>query len=297
MSDNKVQIKRKHSAGTSSEPESEQNDAAADMQQEGVAEATPTDELTDRLSDEMAAGVASSGAEPTAEEENGPETVLDEERVKDEIEIQIDLLQDTDWAVRREAVITLGEMGDERCVEPLVRALHDGDWQVREAALEALSLVGSPAVEPLIKQLRDWDVRKVVIRTLGKIKDERVLEPLVAQLRSDEFKEDATEALVDLGKPAIERLVAALKDKDESIRKQAVIVLGRIQDTDAIDPLIEMLKDSDWFTRLAAAAALEKIGDDRGREAIKPMMKDPDLVVRMRVERILAKWKKRPAHI
>ena len=56
-----------------------------------------------------------------------------------------------------------------------------------------------------------------------------------------------------------------------------------------------MLADSDWFIRLTAAAALEAIGDERGRDAIKPLMKDPDLVVRMRVERILAKWKKQPA--
>jgi HEAT repeat protein len=57
-----------------------------------------------------------------------------------------------------------------------------------------------------------------------------------------------------------------------------------------------MLQDEDWFTRLSAAAALEQIGDERGREAIKPLMKDPDLVVRMRVERILAAWKKRTAN-
>ena len=51
---------------------------------------------------------------------------LEEEKVKDEIDIQIDLLQDSDWVVRREAVVTLGEMADERCVEPLARALRDG---------------------------------------------------------------------------------------------------------------------------------------------------------------------------
>jgi HEAT repeat protein len=162
--------------------------------------------------------------------------------------------------------------------------------------VEALGMIGSPAVEPLLKQLRDWDVRKFVLRALGKMKDERVLEPLIGQLRSDEFKEDATEALAELGKPAVGHLVAALRDKDENVRKQAVIVLGRIQDPDAIDPLITMLAHPDWFTRLTAAAALEKIGDERGREAIKPLLKDPDLVVKMRVERILAGWKKRAAH-
>ena len=70
--------------------------------------------------------------------------------------------------------------------------------------------------------------------------------------------------------------------------------MGRIKHSESIDPLIAMLQDKDWFTRLIAAAALESIGDDRGREAIKPLLKDPDMVVKMRVERILAKWKKQP---
>ncbi len=219
---------------------------------------------------------------------------LDEEQVKDEIDIQIDLLNDTDWVVRREAVITLGEMGDERCVEPLARALRDGDWQVREVAIDAMGQVGSPAVETLLKLLRDWEVRKYAILALGKIRDERVLDPLVLQLRNDEFKDDAVDALVALGEPSVEKLVGALRDKDENVRKCAVLALGRIKSGEAIDPLITMLGDKDWFTRLTAAAALESIGDERGREAIKPLLKDPDMVVKMRVERILAKWKKQP---
>lgn len=217
---------------------------------------------------------------------------LEEEQIKDEIDIQIDLLNDPDWVVRREAVITLGEMGDERCVEPLARALRDGDWQVREVAIEAMGQVGSPAVEALLKLLRDWDVRKYAILALGKIRDERVLDPLMLQLRNDEFKDDAIHALVELGEPAVEKLIEALRDKDENVRKSVVLALGRIKSSDAIAPLIDMLGDQDWFTRLTAAAALESIGDERGREAIKPLLKDPDMVVKMRVERILAKWKK-----
>ena len=220
---------------------------------------------------------------------------LEEEQVKDEIDIQIDLMNDPDWVVRREAAITLGEMGDERCVEPLARALRDGDWQVREVAIEGLGQVGSPAVETLLKLIRDWEVRKYAIAALGKIRDERVLDPLMLQLRNDEFKDDAIDALVALGEPSVEKLIGALRDKDENVRKCAVLALGRIKSSQAIDPLITMLGDGDWFTRLTAAAALESIGDERGREAIKPLLKDPDMVVKMRVERILAKWKKQPA--
>jgi len=253
-----------------------------------LSQPTGDDPLAGGVADQMQAG---SSAVDEGAVSSGT-VALDEEQVKDEIDIQVDLLSDPDWVVRREAVITLGEMGDERCVEPLARALRDGDWQVREVAIEAMGEVGSPAVEILLKLLRDWEVRKYAIAALGKIRDERVLDPLMLQLRNDEFKDDAIDALVQLGDPSVERLIGALRDKDENVRKCAVLALGRIKSGEAIDPLIAMLGDKDWFTRLTAAAALESIGDERGREAIKPLLKDPDMVVKMRVERILAKWKK-----
>ena len=264
----------------------------------------PSDELVDQMSDElrgeeetvaelspeeMASAEGSEGGEGEGEDEL---LELEEEKIKDEIDIQIDLLQDLDWVVRREAVITLGEMADERCVEPLARCLRDGDWQVREAAVDALAEVGSPAVEMLLHYIRDWEARKYVLRTMGKIPDERVLDPLISMLKNDEFKDDATRALVELGKPAVDKLVMALSNKEDFVKKQAILALGDIKDPTAVDPLIALLQDQDWFVRLMSAAALEKIGDLRGRDAVKPLMKDPDLVVRMRVERIMAAWKK-----
>ena len=254
---------------------------------------TASDEQADQIAAQLAAETTRSADAATTP---GEPVVLEEEKPKDEIDIQIDLLKDPDWVVRREAAITLGEMGDERCAEPLCRALYDGDWQVREVAIDALGQIGSPSVEKLIKLLRDWDVRKYAIIALGKIRDERVLDPLMHQLRNEEFKEYATNALVEVGQPAVPRLIEALKDKDDNVRKQAVLALGRIKQPEAVDSLIAMLTDKDWYTRLTAAAALEAIGDERGRDAIKPLMKDQDMVVRMRVERILAKWKKQAAN-
>ena len=256
-------------------------------------ETQPKDELVDEVSDaiteeEMTDVVASAEAEAMEE----PDEEFVEEQVKDEIDIQIDLLNDTDWVVRREAIITLGEMGDERCIEPIVRCLPDGDWQVREAAIEALAMIGSPAVDMLLRYVRDYDARKPAIKALGKINDERVLDPLISFMRSDEFKDDATWALAELGKPAVGRLLELLKDPEEVTRKQAILALGEIKDESCEDALIESLKDPDWFTRLSAASALEKMKSPRGREAIKPLMKDPDLVVRLRIERMLAAWKK-----
>ena len=216
-----------------------------------------------------------------------------EEKVKDEVEIQIDLLKDKDWFRRKDAAITLGEMGDERAIGPLITALRDSEWNVREAAEDSLAQIGSPAVEPLIKALRLYETRNYVIRVLGKIKDERVLDPLMAQLRNEEFKDVATAALVEVGIPAVERIMAVLNDKDKNVRKHAVLALGEIGIPEAVAPLIEATKDEDWQVRMAAIAGLDQIGDERGKPAIKALVKDPDFAVQLRAERIIWAWKKK----
>ncbi len=239
---------------------------------------------------EQAIAAAETPAEAAAApvEEKAPEP-----KVKDEVEIQIDLLKEKDWFRRKEAAITLGEMGDERAVAPLITALRDDEWNVREAAEDALTMIGSPAVEPLIKALREYQIRRYVIKVLGRIKDERVLDPLFIQLRNEEFKDDAMAALVEVGLPAVERLTAVLNDKDRNVRKHAVQALGAIGLPEAVELLIEATKDEEWEVRMAAIAGLDEIGDARGKPAVKALMKDPDFAVQMRAERIIWGWKKK----
>ena len=81
------------------EPRNEQD-------QQPATEAEPTsDELTDQVAAELTGDQAPTEELPGEEAET---VVLEEEKVKDEIDIQIDLLKDPDWVVRREAAITLG---------------------------------------------------------------------------------------------------------------------------------------------------------------------------------------------
>jgi HEAT repeat protein len=232
---------------------------------------------------------AGAAAAPGAEAKAGKP----EEKIKDEVEIQLDLLKDKDWFRRKDAAVTLGEMGDERAIGPLITALRDSEWNVRESAQISLATIGSPAVEPLIKALREYQVRPFVIQVLGKIKDERVLDPLMAQLRNEEFKDAATDALVEVGLPAVERLMGVLNDKDKNVRKHVVLALGKIGIPEAVDPLIEATTDEDWQVRMAAIAGLDSIGDERGKSAVKSLIKDPDFAVQMRAERIIWAWKKK----
>lgn len=74
----------------------------------------------------------------------------DSEHSREDVDILIETLQSGDPASRRTAVLGLGALGEWRAVDPLIRALNDPVQDVREGAANALVMVGTPAVEPLI---------------------------------------------------------------------------------------------------------------------------------------------------
>jgi len=69
-----------------------------------------------------------------------------------------DAMLSGDPEVRRNAALALGALGEWRAVDPLIRALGDPVQAVREGAANALVLIGTPAVEPLIDLLERPDV-------------------------------------------------------------------------------------------------------------------------------------------
>jgi len=65
-----------------------------------------------------------------------------------------------------------------------------------------------------------------------------------------------------------EELIKDLKQKDGSVRRHAIEMLGIIGDEKAADALILMLKDRDRFVRQEAVTALGKIG---GARLVQPL--------------------------
>jgi bilin biosynthesis protein len=129
------------------------------------------------------------------------------------------------------------KMEDAADVESLVRTLQDGDRKVGETAAWALVRIGKPAVEPLIRALRNqdghvkWGVG-LVAWSLGKIGDVRAVEPLIEALRH-------TEGIV---------------------REEAAWALGEIRDDRASESLSQALNDKETAVQREAAKALEKMG-------------------------------------
>ncbi len=144
--------------------------------------------------------------------------------------------------LRTTAAEALGNLGDARAVEPLIKALGDGDEDVRHAAAGALGKLGDiRAVEPLIKALGDGDgrVRREAARALGKLGDTRAVEPLIK----------------------------ALGGGDGRVRREAARALGKLGDARAVEPLINALLGH-RYVRYEAAKALGKPGDDRAVKAL-----------------------------
>jgi HEAT repeat protein len=79
-------------------------------------------------------------------------------------------LKDGDPAVRRQAVIALGDRGDRRATGEIIRSLKDRDDDVRLEDVIAHGKIGDPlAVKPLIEKLKSYDyfyVRKKAAYTL-----------------------------------------------------------------------------------------------------------------------------------
>jgi len=185
-----------------------------------------------------------------------------------------------DLSVRRDAAHALGELGDERAVEPLLARLKDSVWMVRAAAAWALGELGDArAVEPLIVALQDpegW-VRGMAASALGEIGDTRAIEPLLASLEDDRPASTlssvsfyAGEALAKMGDfCGVEAILEKLNTEDETIRLRAFETMAKITgDTRVVEPLITALASPNSLVQKNAVGVLRKIG----KSAVEPLI-------------------------
>ncbi len=164
-------------------------------------------------------------------------------------------------AQRRSAAEELGTMRDARAVEPLMAALQDADDSVSDAAAVAL----------------------------GRIADPRAIRPLAAALKRPATRWSAADALVGLGAPALDTVIAALNNPDVETSKALLPHLKQhnVKDPRLVEPLVRQLRSSDWFVRHSAAESLGRIGDLRAVEPLANALRDDNRMVREEVARVL----------
>ena len=207
--------------------------------------------------------------------------------IKDEraVEPLIKALKSSDPDLREHAARALGDIGDPKAIVPLVENLVNKNGQSVGATSTALSEIGKPAVNLLISNLKDTssEVRQKIATTLGQIKDERAVEPLCNLLEDSdsEVRESAARALSWIkDSRGILPLIKALQDVESKVRSSAASSLGVFRDKRTFTPLINALKDKDSNVRFSAALSLSTHENIRAMKPLLKALKDEDSWVR-----------------
>lgn len=166
--------------------------------------------------------------------------------------------------MRRDAVRKLGEIDDERVIEPLTEARRDDNADVRAEALDALRIIEDRrVVEPLIRALKNRSVRDYAIPLFKKIGGIRAIKSLIKSIDSTDegVRWHTTPELVKIGKPVVASLIKALKHRSKDVRTYAARVICAMEDPKTIDHLIGVLKYKNMQGIIIPT--LCKIGDER----------------------------------
>ncbi len=184
----------------------------------------------------------------------------------------------THWLYRHMLSEIIAEQKDPAVVDTLIRVMRDkGDNEgVRGDAAFTLGMIGDErAIEPLIEALQDESVRIDALRALGMFEDERAIEPLRDFLKSRDRSERNLAARALKGdNPNIAKILIPLAkdDPDEIVRGQALRSLGTTKDEEAFQFLTKLLEDEDT-SHYEQNCAIEALGDMGDRRAVDLLIK------------------------
>jgi len=171
--------------------------------------------------------------------------------------------------MRERILRTIREHGED-LMPPIVELLSHPDQDVRGKALIFASDFDSPLlVPPAVKLLGedDWWTRIIAMDLLGRLKDERAVNPLIKCLDDDEVRWSAVEALSRIGsKKALGPIAKLLGDKSPEVRLQVIQTLELYNDPRALQLLKKsMERDPNVEVRERALQAYRTISDKHQR--------------------------------
>jgi HEAT repeat protein len=160
--------------------------------------------------------------------------IVGELKAEEGIEPLINFLEKNRDSAKREAIIrTLGNIGNDRCIEYLIGKLSDDSWTMRKYAAESLLLSGKSIVPKMMEVYRsdNPDVRYWAVWVIGK-------------LYSDDY-----------GK----FLKNTLKDGEWFVRSLGVSYIGDLKLYEFISDIIPLLEDENSEVRKASNITIEKL--------------------------------------
>ncbi len=196
----------------------------------------------------------------------------------------VEIMGDASWRVRKEAAQKMASLPSEAGA---ARALTDALAEPtnigrRNAAVEGLVSLGEAALAPLVAALSERpEHRKLLVDTLGLLRDQRAAESLVPFLGDEDpnVRIATAEALGQIGgRAASAGLRRAFVDGDGLLRLAALDGLNRAQVTLTAAELLPALGEA--TLRAAACEAMGRSGDETSVEILATALGDGSRSVR-----------------
>jgi len=155
-----------------------------------------------------------------------------------------------------------------------------------EIELNKLREIGEPGMAAVLELMKNTTVASRLGDTINDILvkcGKLSVGPLIRDLTSHNWRLaiNAQETLAKIGEPAVEPLIATLKnDTDIYTRSVAIEALKKIGDKRAVAPLEQRLNDPSRLIQVTAAAALHAMDQRNPEKVIIKALEDPDFEVR-----------------
>jgi len=238
---------------------------------------------------------------------------------KDAVAPLVALLQDPDEDVVLAAVSALPELnrktGSTDMVEPLIDLMESPNYILVTTAAGSLGTIGDErAVEPLLKlfkasapKLKSMGCGYMcgyvasVGSSLAQIGGEKVATEMLALLEdpNPRVRREAAYALAGMGKKLTKGEDLVIKriqeETDLSLRDTLIALAGTIKSKKAIPELKKVMKDADNYTKSGILYAIGSIGDKKEGKYVMGFLKDPVRSLKLAAITVLGQLKYKAA--
>ncbi len=157
-----------------------------------------------------------------------------------------------------------------------IRVVEEGGKRIAKYFKIRAKDLQAARVDAMLQDLHDshWLNRKYAAETLGDLKDERAVLPLVAALTDDigDVRQRAYDSLIKLGAPSVPPLVPLLGSEEDELRQAATEIIRKIGKA-AVEPLAVALADADDRLKKRILKVLDRMGYKPKPKDEKPEVK------------------------
>ncbi len=185
----------------------------------------------------------------------------------------IHYLSDERWYIVRNMITILGNFGKKEAIPYLIEVSKHSDPRIRKEVVKALARIQDPQGFAVLREMLNYeieDVKKLIIFSLGIMKDTESIKSILSVLENENNLSLKKEALIALGRIGHYSIIPILKKyalkkgffnkaENKTLRLSAIDGLSEVKHPDAVKVLENLLKDRDDDIRDAAFEALQKL--------------------------------------